>query len=259
MKSVQSKILASVIAGLLVVTSLLSYITVNMTHKVMHKDANRILNNMVQKEAALINDALGDVELSARILESYTATELASPEELWDLEFRSEYLQKTKQMFTKIALNNPRVKGFYMRFNPMYTTNTTGFYTLIKADGSLQDMTVTDLAKYGESDGKNVGWYYDPIAAGEAIWLDPYYFPGYDHLLMSYASPIYVDGKLLGVIGFDMNFEALQERIDTIQVYDEGYAVLVSKDGQTRYNNEEAELGKDPYTMATAEIGRAHV
>ena len=44
MKSIQSKILLVVISGLLVITAVVSAIAVSMTHKIMHKDADRILN-----------------------------------------------------------------------------------------------------------------------------------------------------------------------------------------------------------------------
>lgn len=45
MRSIQSKILFVVIAGLLVITAVVSAIGVTMTHEVMHRDADRILKN----------------------------------------------------------------------------------------------------------------------------------------------------------------------------------------------------------------------
>ena len=62
MKSIQNKILTVVISGLLVITAVVSLIAVNMTHEIMHTDADRILSNVTQKEAAYINDTLGDVK-----------------------------------------------------------------------------------------------------------------------------------------------------------------------------------------------------
>jgi hypothetical protein len=58
MKSIKGKILTVVIAGLLVITAVVSTIAFTMTHEIMHKDADRILNNVAQKEAAQINKAL---------------------------------------------------------------------------------------------------------------------------------------------------------------------------------------------------------
>jgi hypothetical protein len=65
-----------VISGLLVITAVVSAIAVNMTHEVMHKDADRILNNTAQKEAAYINDVLGDMKKSAKVMSHYATAEI---------------------------------------------------------------------------------------------------------------------------------------------------------------------------------------
>lgn len=254
MKSIQTKILAVVISGLLVITALVTAIGVNMTHEIMHQDADRILNNVAQKEAAYINDVLGDISKSAAIMNHYAQAEIQSIEQLADLEFRANYLEKTKRMFMEIALNTNGIEGYYLRLNPQFTDGTTGYYNLVEASGAIQEMQVTDLTKYAQDDAKNVSWYYTPVQAGKAVWLEPYYFPGYTEPLISYTIPMYVDSQLLGVIGFDMDFAYLVERINNISVYQEGYAVLLAKDGQTRYNNEERAESNEPHTSATISL-----
>ena len=97
MKSIKGKILTVVIAGLLVITAVVSMIAVNMTHEIMHKDADRILNTLALKEAAYINDVLGDVSKSAAIMEHYALGEIQSLDQLADLKFREDYLSKTKK------------------------------------------------------------------------------------------------------------------------------------------------------------------
>lgn len=254
MKSIQSKILVVVISGLLVITAIVSTIAVNMTHDIMHKDADRILNNVAQKEGAKINDVLGDVSKSVAIMEHYATSEIQSLSDLQDPAFLEQYLKKTDLMFSEIALNTKSVAGFYLRLNPEYTTPTTGYYNLVTPDGSTKKMTVTDLSKYEKDDQQNVSWYYTPIQKGEATWLEPYYFPGYDEKLISYTAPLYVDSELLGVVGFDMSFGSLVKKIDELTVYDDGYAVLIGTDGKTAYNNQNRHSGKDPHTQASAEL-----
>ncbi len=254
MKSIQTKILTVVISGLLVITAVVSAISVNMTHGIMHRDADRILNNVTQKEAAYINDILGDIKKSASIMEHYACTELDSPSQLSDPEFFAKYIEKTKKMFSEIAINTNGIKGYFLRLNPTYTNNTAGYYNIVENNALIREMPVTDLSKYPENDIKNVGWYYTSIKEGKALWLDPYYFPGYDTQLISYTIPLYVDSKLLGVLGFDMDFGYLVEKISSISVYEEGYAVLLAKDGTTRYNNIEREDSKQPHTKATTSL-----
>lgn len=97
MESIQNKILLGVISGLLVFTVVISSIVVNMTHTIMQKDADRLLNNVCKKEAAYINDILGDVEKSAKVMEYYATTGISELEDLRDKEHRTAYIESAKK------------------------------------------------------------------------------------------------------------------------------------------------------------------
>ena len=84
MKTIQSKILFVVITALIVITAIVTSIAVGVTHKIMHKDADRILNNVSEKEAAYINDMLNDFMQSSAIMEHYALHELESASALKD-------------------------------------------------------------------------------------------------------------------------------------------------------------------------------
>lgn len=237
MKSIQTKILFVVIAGLMVITAIVSTIAVSMTHEIMHKDADRILENATQKEAAKINDVLGDVVKSCNIMTHYAATEITNAAQLKDEAFRVNYIAKAEVMLTEAALNTSGVEGFYMRLDPALSNGTTGFYKIINSDYTLKDMPVTDLLSYEKEDKKNVGWYYEAVNKKDGVWLEPYSFPGTDNELITFAQPIYVNDELVGVIGFDMDFSYLISKINAIRVYEYGYISLLAADGKTRYND----------------------
>ena len=254
MKSIGMRILICVISGLIVITAIVTGIAVNMTHEVMHQDADRILNHVAQKEAAYINDALGDIEKSAAIMEHYVLSEISSMDQLADLEFRENYMQKTRKMFEEVAQNTKGVEAWYYRLNPEFTDGTTEFYDLLTDDGQIKGMPVTDLSLYSDRNDPNVSWYYTAIDKGEAAWQEPYYFPGHSKQLISYTIPVYIGEDLLGLVGIDMDFVYLVERINKITVYDEGFAVLMASDGESRYNNQDRQDGIQPHTKATAEL-----
>ena len=190
MKSIKTKILFVVITGLLVVTAVVSTIAVNMTHEVMHRDADRILKNATQREAAQINDVLGDVMKSSSIMEHYAVTELNSAQDLKDEVLRADFLKKAEVMFAEVALNTTGIEGFYMRLDPSVANGTSGFYKMIGPDKTLKSMTLTDLTKYHQDDTQNVGWYYTAVKAGKGVWLDPYYFPGNDNQLTIFSNSV---------------------------------------------------------------------
>ena len=148
MKSIGMRIMVCVVSGLIVITAVVSAIAVNMTHEIMHKDADRILSNVAQKEAAFINDALGDIEKSAAIMKHYVLSEISSVDQLEDLDFRNSYLDKARKMFTEVALNTKGVEGWYYRLNPEFTDGTSGFYNLLSENSTVEEMSVTDLLAY---------------------------------------------------------------------------------------------------------------
>ena len=254
MKSIRTRILICVISGLVVITAIVSAIAVSMTHEVMHRDADRILDNAAQKEAAYINDALGDIEKSATIMKHYVLSEISSIDQLEDLNFRRGYMQKTQKMFAEVALNTRGVEAWYYRLNPEFTDGTAEFYDLITENSRVKGMPVTDLSLYSDRNDPAVSWYYTAIDKGEAAWQEPYYFPGHSKQLISYTIPVYIGEDLLGLVGIDMDFEYFVERINQITVYDEGFAVLLGSDGQTRYNNQDRQDGSQPHTKATASL-----
>jgi methyl-accepting chemotaxis protein len=47
---------------------------------------------------------------------------------------------------------------------------------------------------------------------------------------MTYSMPIVIQGMTIGTMGADMNVEEIKENIETIKLYDTGYAYLVNKD-----------------------------
>ena len=249
MKSIQNKILSVVISGLLVITTIVTIISVTMTHQVMHKDADRILNNATQREAAYINDVLGDMVKSCTIMKHYALSELHTAQSLRDEAYRAEYLSKMETMFAEVAVNTEGIEGFYLRLDPKWTDGTTGFYKKQTDSATFENMPVTDLVKYGREDSEMTGWYYAAADAKEGIWLDPYDSHGSSHQQISYVQPVYMGGDLVGVVGFDINFSYLLERVQKIAVYEDGYAILVDKDGTTRYNEPSADYKEHYYAL----------
>ena len=256
MKSIQSKILLVVIAGLLVITAVVSSIAVTMMHEVIHKDADRILQNVCQKEAAKINDVLGDVEKSAAIMEHYAMMSLGRVEDLHDEAKRDTYIENAKTMFREIALNTQSIDGFFFRLAPEVSTGLSGFFYMPDAEGGLVSMPITDLSNKTASDA--AVWYHAPIQAGGALWLDPYVHSGHQGQIISYVIPLYIQGKLIGVLGFNMDFDSLKERIASVDVYEHGYALLLSHDRATVYTeNDRADVEETEshlYTKAASAL-----
>ena len=147
MRTIQSKILFVVITALIVITALVTSIAVGVTHKIMHKDADRILNNVSEKEAAYINDMLNDFMQSAAIMEHYALHELESADTLKDGAYLEDYTREIRHLFDEVALNTAGTSAYYLCFSPEVTGGkTTGFYSKFKNDG-LYELSKEEFAE----------------------------------------------------------------------------------------------------------------
>ena len=256
MKSIQSKILVVVISALLVMTAVVSTIGVYMTHGIMHKDAERILKNACQKEAAQINETMNDIIKSVIIMEHYATTELDSVQQLKDEVYREEYLEKMKNLYEEVALNTQDIEAFYFRLSPEYSNSTAGFFKGVdRKTQELKEYATTDLSQYPATDMEHVGWYYAAIQSQGGTWLEPYKNRVSHESIISYVMPFYHEGALAGVIGMDINFTKFIQSIERITVYERGYAILTNGDGTVAYNHQDVWKQKvesqNPYTEQT--------
>ncbi len=255
MKTIQSKILFVVITALIVITALVTAIAVGVTHEIMHKDADRILNNVSEKEAAYINDMLNDFMQSAAIMEHYALHELLDVNSLKDEVYLEKYTQEIRHLFDEVALNTAGTASYYLCFSPEVTGGvTTGFYSKFKPEGlyelSKEEFAALDL--FNAQFIKECG--FDVIGSGNT-WLQPRrstFAP--DDTVVSYLAPIYKDNTFVGFLGFNMDFNYLLDLVNEISVYESGHALLLSDDKSACYNPSENVLLKKEYTEATTAL-----
>ncbi|MBQ4137225.1 MAG: hypothetical protein IJD67_03855, partial [Clostridia bacterium] len=227
MKTIQSKILFVVITALIVITAIVTSIAVGVTHEIMHRDADRILNNTAQKEASNINDMLNDFVQSAAIMEHYATNELQNADSLQDKVYLEDYTQKIRNLFDEVALNTTGTTAYYLCFSPDVTGGvTTGFYSKFKDNGvyNLTKEEFAELDLFNAQFIKECG--FDVIGSG-STWLQPRkstFSP--DDTVVSYLAPLYKDNTFVGFLGFNMDFNYLLGLVNEITVYDSGNAIL---------------------------------
>ncbi|WP_010477549.1 methyl-accepting chemotaxis protein [Thermococcus zilligii] len=76
-------------------------------------------------------------------------------------------------------------------------------------------------------------WYQGAVQSRKEVWTDPYQDASTGKWVITYAVPVYWNGKLVGVIGLDVFIDTLVEEIKNAKVGDTGYAYVVNKEGLT--------------------------
>ena len=107
--------------------------------------------------------------------------------------------------------------------------NTTGRVALYASrDGSNVTVKSTD----GVNDNSSNGWYTIPMASSTPMFTDPYLDKSSGKIMTSFANPIVVNGKNVGIVLADIDITVIAEILKEKQAnLKEGYRAVASSTG----------------------------
>ena len=141
-----------------------------------------------------------------------------------------------EELFTNVSNNTNGAVAFYYRIDPKLRDSLSGFF-FTSYDGDFYKVPNTNLDEYEEDDVEHVGWYYIPKNNGKATWLMPYKNLNVDIYMISYVVPIYFGNNFIGVIGMDIDFNILTEKLHDDIEYDTGLLYLAADDKVVYHEN----------------------
>ncbi len=127
-----------------------------------------------------------------------------------------------------ITKETRKCAGLYVVFDPKYTGRSEGIWAAVDNNDKLINSIPTNIAGKSQDD-PSASFYYDAIKAGRGFWSDPY-VNNADLNVMTYSIPIMVNKTPIGVIGADMSVEDLAKQVESIKLYDTGYAFMINED-----------------------------
>ena len=257
MKTIKGKILLVVISTLIVITAVVTYISFSITHEIMHTDADRILKNVSQKEAAYINEMLNDFIDSANIIDHYATNEFEARKYLNNEGYIEEYIGKVRVMFDEVARNASGTYSYYFCLSPKLTDVPMGFYTQFDKNGKIYELSEEQFSELSIITDEELIEYSNFIGGSKGEWVYPHpsRFTGVS--VISYIMPVYVNNTFVGLLGFNMEFDYLLDKVNNITVYEYGDALLVDEATHTHYNegkHEAQDEFDEEYTTVSAPL-----
>jgi len=151
---------------------------------------------------------------------------------------------------------NPQLVGIWAGFQPdafdgndkaaigTDGADATGRFVpyIYPKDGGVQLDPMVALDKQDASGD----FYQIPFKSGEDTVLEPYIYPlaGKDTLLVSLATPVKVDGKVIGVVGVDISLNQMNEDLTKVRPYGTGSVSVISYGGLFAASLDQKNLGK---------------
>lgn len=150
--------------------------------------------------------------------------------------YLSAHSRRVQTVFASVANHTNGVISYYYRFNPELSDTELGFWYTNMGNATFVEAENIDISAYDPSDMSHIGWYTMPLQRGRPSWLEPYHNDTLNQDIVSYVTPIYKAGMLIGVVGMDILWETLVNQIRGIQVYETGYACLIDQEGLVLYH-----------------------
>ena len=213
LNSLQFKFLSIMISAVLTISVFVGAFSIFEVDNYVQQQTEDLVKITCSNEASQINNELGDMEKSVRIMESYVLSFFESKADVENYQKLNEASRSAEKMFSDLAKNTDGAIAYYLRYDPAISDSTSGlFYSKIDGQSGYVRFAPTDLSIYDKNDIEHVGWFWLPYEAGKPIWIAPYYNQNNNILMISYTVPLYCDNQFIGVVGMDFDYTVLTKK-----------------------------------------------
>ena len=228
MHSLRSKISLLTVVTTIVAVLIVTTLSVLFIIKSEEREAEQTLLLLCETGERNLDYYFDSVEKSIGRVSSFASSDLEG-EGADDLE---GHVERVRDYFDIVAHRTNGVLTYYYRIDPAYSDSVKGFwYTNLSGD-DFTEHEVTDITKYDTSDTSQLVWFTVPKATGEAKWLPPYITDNLDARVISYNIPVYQRGEFVGVLGIEIDYSTMAEQVESIRLYENGYAFITDEDGE---------------------------
>lgn len=219
-----------VILAALALTTLLSAVFIRTTES--HK-SDQLLRMLCRSGQQSLDYYFDSVQNTVTKVTSFAEEDLNSVDNEEQL---AAHMERTREYFGLMASKAKGVMTYYYRIDPSVSSAVKGFwYTDLTGQG-FEEHEVTDITQYDVEDTSRLVWFTVPKHEGKPIWLPPYITDNLDVRVISYDAPVYWKGQFIGVVGIEVDYSIMAEEINSIRLYDNGYAFLSDDDGKLFYH-----------------------
>lgn len=219
-----------VILASLVVTTLLSAVFIRTTES--HK-SDRLLQMLCASGQRSLDYYFDSVQNSVTKVTTFAEEDLDSVNSEEEL---AAHIERIREYFCMTASKTKGVLTYYYRIDPSVSSEIKGFWYIDLNGQGFEEHEVTDITQYDVEDTSKLVWFTVPKHEGEPIWLPPYITDNLDVRVISYDAPVYWKGQFIGVIGIEVDYSTMAEEINSIRLYDNGFAFLCDADGNLFYH-----------------------
>lgn len=227
MKKISTKIISAIILCSLVSSLSIGIVSIFKSAEVTRKQSEYIVSDLAKVNSSELQNNIYKVENLTKNLENFVKSTL-DMNNLKD-DTLSKYEDFLDPSIKSLAESTKDIVGLSIFFNPELTGKVYDvWYADTKGSGKFQLQASYSLDYFKESN-PDMAWYYNPVKAKKALWTEPYVDKDTKMSLMSYVTPVFVNDKLIAVIGCDLSFDKVKKDILALKPFGDGNGFLVGE------------------------------
>ncbi len=232
MFSIRTKITLLTVCAMAVGVIIATVLGVLSVRDIGMKSSERLLSLMCETGEKNLDFYFNSVEQSVRMVSDFAQEDLQQT----DREGLKEHVDRVRTLFAKAADRTNGVLTYYYRPDPAVTDTEKGFW-FVNLDGNgFTEHEVTDITLYDTDDTSALVWFTYPKSVGKDIWLPPYVTDNLDVEVISYNVPVFWNGTFFGVVGIELDYAIMGEQVNSIKLYENGYAFINDETGRIVYH-----------------------
>ena len=232
MQSLRAKITVITMSVLVVAVAAMSAISLYFIRETEHLRSDQILLLLCETGQRNLDYYFNGVQRAVTDVADYVSNDIDG----LDDDKLSAHIERVKKHFNEMATKTNGVLTYYYRIDPEVSKNVKGFWFTDLEDDEFTEHEVTDITLYDTSDTSQLVWFTVPKNEGQPIWLPPYVTDNLDVRVISYNEPIYWRGEFIGVVGIEIDYSTMAEQVESIRLFNNGYAFLSDSEGNLFYH-----------------------
>ncbi|MER2053993.1 MAG: diguanylate cyclase [Clostridia bacterium] len=232
MHSLRTKITMLTTCITVIAVVVVTVLSVAFIRNTEHRKSDQLLLLLCETGERNLDYYFNSVEKSVRKVATFTERDLDG----LDDEHLAKHTERVSKYFDEIANKTNGALTYYYRIDPSISEKVKGFW-FINLDGKdFVEHEVTDITQYDTEDTSKLVWFTVPKYTGNPVWLPPYITDNLDVKVISYNIPVYHRGQFVGVIGIEIDHSMMAGQVESIRLYNNGYAFLTDAEGNLMFH-----------------------
>jgi len=232
MKSISHKIMLSIFLSTFILSALIMLFFNTVGSQIIVDESTEKNRLYLESQVKDLNQLFRTSEQTVTELSSLITDGLDYDRMIQNEDYAKTYLESKENILLNFSNNDPNIMSIYTYFDPALSERIDFLWFVRNESDQVmyQEADGGTLEEFNPEDEEMI-WFYGPLKADGLFWTPLYVDADLNVSMISCTYPLYLDGKMIGMVGLDINFEVFSTLLSGMKVGDTGFAAMIDTDG----------------------------